>query len=494
MADRNNKIIYYRLISLWVICEALLGGIIHGLKIPVSGLVVGSFAVVCISLIAWYVPAKGAIIKATIIVAIFKMMLSPQAPPPAYIAVFFQGMLGELLFWNRRFHTLSSILLAMLALLESGLQRILVLTIVYGNEFWKAINNFINGLTKQKQATNYSLLIGGGYVLLHLLTGFLVGWWASGLPGQISKWRNKKQYEISFDEIASITIPAVNKKRSRIKKGLFITWILLTGLYIQSYFEIGAPLLPSSLPLEILLRSLIIVLAWIFIIGPLLKQLLHAWLRKEQTRSREDIQEVLRLLPVTQQLIVKSWKRSAGQKGWTRISHCCKMILVNALSAHIDDAGMEQQIYILTGPIQSGKTTSLQSWSENENDVWGILTPVVEDKRVFMNVATGEQFPMEAAEEEEETISVGRFSFSKKNFDKAIGIIDEAIDKEGWLIIDEIGPLELRGEGFSEIVKKALKKRNHKVILIAREGLVEKLRSYFEIRAIVIDTPNRLPH
>ena len=122
--------IYYRLIALWVLCEAMLGGIIHGLKIPVSGLIIGSCAVLCISLIAWYVPNKGAIIKATLVVAIFKMMLSPQAPPPAYIAVFFQGTLGELLFFrNRKFYSLSCIILALLALLESGLQRILVLTL-----------------------------------------------------------------------------------------------------------------------------------------------------------------------------------------------------------------------------------------------------------------------------------------------------------------------------------------------------------------------------
>jgi hypothetical protein len=266
-AFASNKIIYYRLISLWVICEALLGGIIHGLKIPVSGLVVGSFAVVCISLIAWYVPAKGAIIKATLIVAIFKMMLSPQTPPPAYIAVFFQGSLGELLFWNRRFHTISCILLAMLALLESGLQRILVLTIVYGNEFWKAINNFLNGLTKQKQLTNYSLLIGGGYVLLHLLTGLLVGSWASVLPRQIGKWRDKQQYVIEINETPVSALPVAVKKRKRIKKGLFLVWIILLGLYIQSYFGIGNPLLPSNIVLKILLRSIIIVLGWIFIVG-----------------------------------------------------------------------------------------------------------------------------------------------------------------------------------------------------------------------------------
>src|SRR5687767_5838838 len=66
---------YYRLIALWVLFEAMLGGIIHGLRIPVSGLVVGSAAVICISLIGYYVGQRGAILKATLIVAIFKMML-----------------------------------------------------------------------------------------------------------------------------------------------------------------------------------------------------------------------------------------------------------------------------------------------------------------------------------------------------------------------------------------------------------------------------------
>src|SRR3954471_18113921 len=112
----EGSLVYYRLIALWVLSEAMLGGIIHGLKIPVSGLLVGGSAVLCISLIAWYVPVKGSIFKATVIVAVFKMMLSPQAPFPAYIAVLFQGVLGELLFWNKRFYKVSCMLFALLAL------------------------------------------------------------------------------------------------------------------------------------------------------------------------------------------------------------------------------------------------------------------------------------------------------------------------------------------------------------------------------------------
>ena len=164
----------------------MLGGIIHGFKIPVSGLVVGSCAVICICLIAWYVPARGAIIKATLIVAIFKMMLSPQAPPPAYIAVFFQGLMGELLLRNKKYYRAACLSLAILALLESAMQRILVLTIIYGNDLWKVINDFIYSFGGQP-GTDYSFFLISWYILVHLIAGVLVGIWAGFLPQRIAR-------------------------------------------------------------------------------------------------------------------------------------------------------------------------------------------------------------------------------------------------------------------------------------------------------------------
>jgi nucleoside-triphosphatase THEP1 len=475
----TSDLTYYRLIALWVLNEAMLGGIIHGLKIPVSGLIVGSCAVVCICLIAWYVPKKGAILKATLIVAIFKMMLSPQAPPPAYLAVFFQGLLGELLFWNRRFFKLSCLLLALLALLESGLQRIVVLTIIYGNGLWKAINDFINGLTKQKTATNYSLLIGGAYVLLHVIVGLLVGWFAALLPGRVEKWQSavdNRQWAVGSLP-GSMSVPVRNTRKKRLRIGLLIVWFLLIALYIQSYFKIGPPLLPAHVSLKILLRSIIIVLAWYFIIGPLLRRLLHYWLQKKKERSQTDIQKVLELLPATQALLVESWKKQAGKTGWGKISAWTSLILVNALK----DPHEEKRIYILTGPIQSGKTTSLVNWSAGRNDVAGILTPVINGKRVFMNANSDEQFQMEASEEESEVLKVGRFVFSGSGFRRAIQVIRDSLHTEGWLVIDEIGPMELRGEGFSGVLREVLEERNGKTLLVVREGLVEKVKEVFKI-------------
>src|SRR6185369_15207872 len=138
----------------------------------------------------------------------------------------------------------------------------------------------------------------------------------------------------------------------------FIVWVLLIVLYVQSYFKIGTPLLPSHMSLKILLRSLIIILSWYFILGPLLKQLLDYWLQKKKTQSQQDIQQVLQLLPSMQQLVAQSWRMTTEKKGWKRMAAFSKLVLVNALTPAVD-----RQIFILTGPIQTGKTTSLVNWS-----------------------------------------------------------------------------------------------------------------------------------
>lgn len=320
--------IYYRLIALWALCEAMLGGIIFSFRIPVSGLVIGSCAVICITLIAWYVPAKGAILKATLIVAIFKMMLSPQAPPPAYIAVFFQGLLGELLFWNRKYFRLACGLLAILAMLGSAFQRIISITIIYGNDFWTAINEFLTKLTGSDKLTDYSFFIIFWYVLLHVIAGVLLGIWTGFLPQKI-KLLSVLQQQYSIDTVQSTLKLQVRKKKKAGKIILFIIWIALLALYVQSFFAIGNPLLPSTMALRILVRSAIIVLTWYFLIGPALKQLLHKWLQRKKQQSATQVQQVLDLLPSTQNLLTRSWQLSSERRGLKRIMLFSKIILAN---------------------------------------------------------------------------------------------------------------------------------------------------------------------
>lgn len=321
--------IYFRLIALWVLCEAMLGGIIHGFKIPVSGLVVGSSAVICICLIGWYAPARGAIIKATLIVAVFKMMLSPQAPLTAYIAVFFQGMLGELFFRNRKYYRAACLSLAVLALLESALQRILVLTLVYGKDLWEVLNDSVYKLGGNA-GTDYSYFLILWYVLLHAIVGVLVGIWAGYLPRRIQLLGSlEQQYHIAPVTAQGNADPVVKKKKPLFRSLFFGLWIALLALWLQSALSIGKPLMPVHVSLRILVRSAIIILIWYFLVGPLLKKALERWLQQKKRQSASQIQQVVEQLPFTRHLVSQSWQLSAGKKGISRIILCCRIILAN---------------------------------------------------------------------------------------------------------------------------------------------------------------------
>lgn len=326
-----NKLIYYRLIALWVICEAFIGGIIHGMKIPVSGLLVGSCAVLIICQLAFHVPIKGAIIKATIIVTVFKLMLSPQSPPAAYIAVLFQGFVGELLFSNKKFFRASCILLGFLALFESAVQRIIVLMIVYGNDFWHAVNEFIRRLFNETVLSNYSLYLAIGYIILHSIVGIFVGWFAGMLCIRSGKWQNINK-EYIFESIIPESEFSIDKKSEtnpKLKTIFILCWILLAILLLQPLFSKSNAIIPLHISLKIFLRSVFIILSWYLLISPLLLGLMKKWLHKEESKLRKDILEILQILPSTKFLLSKSWKYSASKTGIKRIVFFIKIVLMN---------------------------------------------------------------------------------------------------------------------------------------------------------------------
>ena len=332
-----EKQLYYRLIALWVLCEGVLGGLMHSFKIPFTGIIVSSGAVICICLIAYYVPVKGAVLKATIIVAIFKMILSPHTPPTAYIAVFFQGMMGQILFFNLRFFRLSCVFLAVFALVESAIQRIIVLTLIYGNDFWNAVNIFIRKVTQASVITNYSLIVATGYVVLHAIVGLLVGAFAGSIVWQSRSWSIlHEEYLIPLNEYGAneLVKPKSPVRRKKIRYLFIFIWIALLALFAQSYFNIGKPYLPSQIPLQILLRSIFIILTWYFLLSPLISTLIKRWLNKQQQKSKTDMQQVVLILPSVRYIFLKSWQLSSAYKGIKRISIFFKILLLNTLQNH----------------------------------------------------------------------------------------------------------------------------------------------------------------
>ena len=142
----------------------------------------------------------------------------------------------------------------------------------------------------------------------------------------------------------------------------------------------------------------------------------------------------------------------------------------------------EKKILILTGSIRSGKTTRLMEWAASQKKIKGITTPLIENVRKFYDLDTKSYFPM-LAENEREVIKVGKYIFSKEGFERAEKVIQNGMINSDYLVIDEIGPLELRGEGFNNILNHILsvKKRSFNLILVIRDSMLNEIKIKFNI-------------
>ena len=131
------------------------------------------------------------------------------------------------------------------------------------------------------------------------------------------------------------------------------------------------------------------------------------------------------------------------------------------------------------------------TWAEHKN-VSGIFSPKINDKRVFMDASMKTVFHMEA-EGQEESIAVGKYLFSKNSFLKAEKILQAAAEHKSteWLIIDEIGPLELKGKGFCNVLKGILQvQHSFKIVLVVRAQLTEDVKTFFDLTETLVFKPD----
>ena len=147
-------------------------------------------------------------------------------------------------------------------------------------------------------------------------------------------------------------------------------------------------------------------------------------------------------------------------------------------------------IYILTGAIRSGKTTALLHWSKSRNDVDGLLCPDdANGKRYFLKLKNKTIFKLEAeAEAENEAIvAIGNFKFLRSAFNEANDylILEASKTEPKYLIIDEIGKLELKNEGLHVSTKALISQfksnDNTHLILVVRDYLLDAVMEHYGI-------------
>ncbi|MFN4994454.1 MAG: hypothetical protein ACK5FU_07345 [Bacteroidota bacterium] len=289
-----------RLTALWALIESGLGGIMHAFKIPFTGFFLGGFAIVIITLIACYSQNRWKeISRATILVILIKAAVSPQSPPMAYLAVGFQGLAGALIFGAIGHNKSAAMLFGCIALFESAIQKFLVMTLIFGNSIWEALDLFFKGITKDLHLSNdfsFSFWLIAGYTFVYSIWGLVLGNWASKIPDHISK----EAHQILADYKNMITIadkaPATSNFK---KKGKWIATFFMLLFIISTFIILGS----AHKALYAITRTIAALLLIFFIINPLVKWLLQLWIIRQKNKHAAGVSSLMDLLPELKNLV-----------------------------------------------------------------------------------------------------------------------------------------------------------------------------------------------
>ena len=149
-------------------------------------------------------------------------------------------------------------------------------------------------------------------------------------------------------------------------------------------------------------------------------------------------------------------------------------------------------IVILSGPIQSGKSSALLKWIEGKS-VAGFITPILSGRKVMVNVLTAEVFVYELCEPKKGGVRVGNYYLCENAFDKAYDILQKAFaSRKGWVVIDEIGKLELKGQGHHKALSVLFNGSENNMLLVIRESLLTEVIEKYKIKASAIITTSEL--
>ncbi len=329
----------HRITALWAFSEAFAGGIMHGLKIPFAGLFLSLIASICITLIALgktNTNKQFEIIKATLLVIAIKFILSPQTPPTAYLAVAVQGLLGELFFLTKKNMKAAAFVLTLFSLLYSAFQHLIVLTIIFGKNFWVSIDVFFNKITLifTIKPIHYSFIFVSVYLFCYLVVGILGGLLNVKIINKYYAAKNKPNVPLqNFSNIESSVIIKSTKSKNKFAYKIVGSLLIIT-LLIISYLPFFKIELLYSKVVELIIRGVIIIVLWQLLITPILQFYLTKWLTNYKVKNKNLLQHTIALLPGIKEILKQSWIQTKNKK---KLVHYKNFILTSILQiVHIE--------------------------------------------------------------------------------------------------------------------------------------------------------------
>ena len=161
-------------------------------------------------------------------------------------------------------------------------------------------------------------------------------------------------------------------------------------------------------------------------------------------------------------------------------------------------------IFILTGPVDSGKTTFLKrviaELKKQKIKMDGFLSEaIVKDQEKIgydlVDLGDGKSVPFIRKSGRQDWQRIGPYFFIPEGLSRAKQIILRSREAE-ILVVDEIGPLELSGQGLWDVLEQVIFQRFQKYLFVLRKGILQdflKMVGRIELKIFDIKEEDVLP-
>ncbi len=319
----NIKLSVPKLIALWAFSESALGGILHAFQFPFSGLLLAGFAVTIICAIGYNSekPSQDILFGTMIAIAV-KLSLSPHSPITAYLAVGFQGSCGAAFFYFQKHNKFAYIMFGCIALVESALQKLITLWLIFGNALWNSINITANQIIISlggKENYQYSLFFLLIYSLIYASWGAIIGTWAYRLPARI------KNVDRSAVQLYANSNISYNQNSGGIFWSIVICLLFIMSAYL---FILGGT---SENLIWIIARPFIIISVWYFIFHPICLYFIKKFVKNQGGSIANAVANIQTQIPKLRKMTQQAaGYTSVNYTGITRIQYFIIILILLA--------------------------------------------------------------------------------------------------------------------------------------------------------------------
>lgn len=523
--------------TLWAASEIVLGSFLHNLRIPFGGNLLTAIGIIILISISYVWSEKGLFWRAGLICALLKT-LSPSAVIfGPMIAIFSEALLLELsvlifgktipgylvgsmmaMSWNL-FQKIANFLIiygANIALVYSNLLKmaqkqlniqtdivwlpIIALLIVFalfgllagiiginvGKRLQEEPGSGTPGTTRetgpvlkhgQRQPFSYSvrwLLLNVSLLILSFILLDKTPWlyWSAAITGIIILWSFRYKRAL----------------RRLMKPGFWLFFILITlaTAFVFSKIQSGSNPLRDGLltGIQMNFRAAVIVMGFTVIgtelYNPVIRNFFSGTAFKNLPLalelSAESLPAFIANIPDFRSLV----------KNPVNVLHQVISQAEKRLDEIKGNSFHKARVFIVTGEVGGGKTGFIENLvktlERNKVPVGGIISRKINDSKGktgydIVNILTGYQIPFLRQGPGSGEDRVGRFIILKDGLEEGRKILDSlALPPDGFVVIDEVGFLELNDDGWAENLNKLLDSSHNRIILAVRLSLLDKVK------------------